>query len=165
MRHHEKTFSEDMWCVIIFCPKRTILLPRDRRHHMFWRIIIFSEECHSSKNAPIFCFDIHAPFTSLDAVFHRIHTIPFFAASGNRDRNTIRGDKRCMFTEWPPLPMMIDCCLEHDRCKHGRETIDRTINPHSIIRVFPNLVPWAFFVCEAVFVMLFFNLMIDPSEL
>ncbi len=141
MRHHEKTFSEIMICVIIFSHKSNILLPRDRRHHMFWGIIIFSEERHLSKNASIFCFDIHAPFARLDAVFHRIHTIPRFTASGNRDRNTIRGDKRCVFMERPPLPMMIDCRLECDRCKHGREAIDWSINSHSFIREFPNLVP------------------------
>ncbi len=150
--------DDDRWQI-------NILLTRDCRHDMSRRKILFSKKCHASKNSSIFCFDIHAPFTRLDAVFRRIETIARFTASSYPDRNAIRCLKRCPFIERPPLPMMIDGRLECDGCKHLRKTIDRVLNSHSIIWSFPNRIPRTFFIGEDVFVLMFFNLVIDPSEL
>lgn len=164
MRHQEKTFSENMKCEIIFSRQLNILLLRDRRHHIFRRITIFCDERHSSKNASIFCFDIHTPFTRLDAVFRGIRTIASFTTSGNRDGNAIRCHKGFSFIKGSPLPMMIDGCLERDGCKDRREAIDWSIHSHSIIGSFPYRIPWTFFIGEKVFLMIFFNLVVDPSK-
>ena len=164
MRQQEKRFFENIKCQITFSHQPNILLLRDCRHHMFWRISIFREERHSSKNASIFCFDIHAPFTRLDAVFRRIRTIASSTTSGNRDGNAICRHKGFRFIEGAPLPMMIDGCLKRDGCKDRREAIDRSIHSHSIIGLFPDRIPWTFFIGEEVFFMIFFNLMIDPSK-
>ena len=133
MTHHEKAFLKNMIGVKILDDIVKIFLTRDGCHHRLNRNIFISNKRHASKDSPIFSFNIHAPFTCLDAVFRRIPTIAFFTSSCYRNRNAIRRHKGCVFIERSPLPMMIDGRLKRDGSKDRRETMDRSLNSYPII--------------------------------